>query len=253
MIYFVGAGPGAVDLISVKGAELLKKADLIIYAGSLVNPEIITTYAKKNCEILNSASMTLEEISQKMIDAHKKNLLTVRLHSGDSSIFGAINEQMNFLREKNIDFEIVPGISSFCAASASLKVEYTIPEITQTLIITRCEGKTPVPEDEKLSLLAKHKSSIAVFLSTGMIEKVCEEIISGGYEPETPAALVYKASLPDEKIILATLKTLPELVLKSGITKTGIILIGEFLNGKKILKESKLYDKKFSHEFRKSK
>ncbi len=252
MIYFVGAGSGAVDLITVRGAELLKRADVIIYAGSLVNYEIIETYAKKDCEIFNSASMTLEEILQKMIQAHEHNLLTVRLHSGDTSLYGAINEQIKILREKNIEFEIVPGVSSLFSAAAALKTEYTIPELTQTLIISRHEGKTKVPENENLRSLSKHKASMAIFLSTSMIQEVCNEIISGGFSNDTPAVLAHKISWNDEKIITGTLETLPELVEKSGIKKTGLILVGDFLRkDSSYEKKSKLYDRNFTHEFRK--
>ena len=240
MIYFVGAGAGAADLITVRGAELLKRAEMIIYAGSLVNYELIEIYADKNCEIYDSSKMTLEEITEKLIYGHEKNLLTVRLHSGDPSIYGAIREQINILNEKNIPFEIVPGVSSFCAASAALKVEYMIPEVTQTLIISRIEGRTPSPENKN--------PSTVLFLSAGMIEKACENLIAKGYSPETPAAIVYKVSWPDEKIIKGNLATLPE--LSKGINKTALILVGEFLNDE-IKTKSKLYDKNFSHEFRK--
>lgn len=246
MIYFIGAGPGAVDLITVRGAEILGSADRIIYAGSLVNKKIIEAYAKEDCEVFDSSGMTLEEIVDLMIDGEK---LTVRLHSGDPSIFGAVREQMRLLRERGVQFEVVPGVSSLFAASSALKTEYMIPEQTQTLIITRAPGRTPVPKRESLVNLASHGSSIAVFLSSAMTEKVCAELIEGGYEPETPAALVYKASWPDERIIRGTLSTLPE--LSRDITKTALILAGEFLNDEAAQK-SKLYDKNFSHEFRNS-
>ena len=239
MIYFIGAGPGAVDLITVRGAELLQKAEIIIYAGSLVNPELVNKYARQDCEIYDSAGMNLEEITGKLIDGHERNLLTVRLHSGDPSLYGAIREQIEILRDKNIPFEIVPGVSSLFAASASLKTEYMIPEISQTLIISRVEGRTPVPEGK----------STALFLSAGMVDKACNELINSGYTPETPAAIVYKASWPDEKIIRGTLATLPELAKASGINKTALILAGEFLN-ENINTKSKLYDKNFSHGFR---
>lgn len=249
MIYFVGAGSGAVDLITVRGAEILKKAQLIIYAGSLINPEILTAYAKNDCEVYDSAGMTLEEITGLLVSGHEKGILTVRLHSGDPSVYGAVREQMNVLRKMNIPFEVVPGVSSLFAAASALKTEYMIPDGTQTLIITRHEGRTPVPEKESLRALAVHGASIAVFLSAGMIERVCDELIEGGYAPETHAALVYKASWPDEKVIRGTLKTLPELA--KGITKTAIIFAGDFLNDESESK-SKLYDKNFSHEYRHS-
>ena len=234
MIYFIGAGPGAVDLITVRGAELLHKAGMIVYAGSLVNPELVKKYAAETCEIYDSAGMTLEEIMAKLIDGYTRNLLTVRLHSGDPALYGAIREQIDILRENNIPFEIVPGVSSLFAASASLKTEYS-----QTLLISRVEGRTPLPPNK----------STVLFLSAGMIDKACNELINSGYTPETPAAIVYKASWPDEKIIRGTLATLPELA--DGIHKTALILAGEFLD-ESISTKSKLYDKNFSHEFRNS-
>ena len=234
MIYFIGAGPGAVDLITVRGAELLSQAGMIVYAGSLVNPELVKKYASENCEVYDSAGMTLEEIMAKLIDGYTRNLLTVRLHSGDPALYSAIREQIDILREKNIPFEIVPGVSSLFAAAATLKTEYS-----QTLLISRVEGRTQVPHDK----------ATVLFLSAGMICKACNELIMSGYTPETPAALVYKASWPDEKIIKGTLATLPE--LSQGIHKTALILAGEFLNENTHTK-SKLYDKNFSHEFRNS-
>ena len=233
MIYFIGAGPGAVDLITVKGAKILSEAGIIIYAGSLVNFEIIEIYAKKDCEIFDSSKMNLEEISQKLIEGHEKNLVTVRLHSGDPSLYGAIREQIDFLDKNKIPFEIIPGVSSLFAAAATLKTEYMIPEVTQSLLISRVNGRTNVPENN---------FSTVLFLSSGMIEK--------NYSPKTPAALVYKASWPDEKIVKGTLETLPALAKEAGINKTALILVGDFLD-KNIQIKSKLYDKNFSHEFRK--
>ena len=241
MIYFIGAGPGAADLITVRGAEILRAAGVIVYAGSLVNPEILKIYAKSDCEIYDSSSMTLEEIMERLIYGHERGLITVRLHSGDPALFGAIREQINILRDKNIEFEIVPGVSSLFAASAALKTEYMIPGISQTLIISRIEGRTPVPEN----------ASTALFLSAGMIDKACNELVKSGYSPDTPAAVVYRASWPDERIIRGTLATLPELAVKNGITKTAIILAGDFLNDD-IDGKSRLYDRNFSHEYRNS-
>ena len=241
MIYFIGAGPGAADLITVRGAEILRAAGVIVYAGSLVNPEILKIYAKSDCEIYDSSSMTLEEIMERLIYGHERGLITVRLHSGDPALFGAIREQINILRDKNIEFEIVPGVSSLFAASAALKTEYMIPGISQTLIISRIEGRTPVPEN----------ASTALFLSAGMIDKACNELVKNGYSPDTPAAVVYRASWPDERIIRGTLATLPELAVKNGITKTAIILAGDFLNDE-IDGKSRLYDRNFSHEYRNS-
>ena len=247
MIYFIGAGPGAVDLITVRGAEILRKAQRIIYAGSLVNPEVLSAYASSECEVFDSSSLTLEEILALLIDGHNKGIITVRHHSGDPALYGAVREQFEALRDKNIPFEVVPGVSSLFAASASLKTEYMTPELSQTLIISRLEGRTPMPEREKLSSLAAHRSSLALFLSAGMLENVCDELIAGGYDKNTPAAVIYKASWPEERILRGTLETLPE--ISHGITKSAIILVGEFLNENKCAK-SRLYDKNFSHEFR---
>lgn len=241
MIYFIGAGPGAVDLITVRGAKILGEAGVIVYAGSLVNPEIIKTYAKHDCKVYDSAAMTLEEISEKLIEGHKKNLITVRLHSGDPSLYGAIREQMEVLDKNKIPFEIIPGVSSLFAASATLKTEYMIPEITQSLLISRIEGRTPAPVSNP---------SVVLFLSSGMIERACAELMQKNYPPQTPAALVYKASWPDEKIVSGTLETLPALAKEAGINKTALILAGDFLD-KSFNTKSKLYDKNFSHGFRK--
>lgn len=249
MIYFIGAGPGAVDLITVRGAEILRSAGRIVYAGSLVNPEIIAEYSPEGCEVFDSSSMTLEEISDCLISGHESGKITVRLHSGDPAIFGAIREQMNILRARGIPFEVVPGVSSLLAASSAVKTEYTIPGQTQTLIITRHAGRTPVPESERLKSLAVHGASMAVFLSAGMLEAVCAELISGGYSSDTPAAVVYRASWPDERVIRGTLATLPGLA--EGVTKSAIILAGDFL-GDNTASQSKLYDKNFSHEYRRS-
>ena len=251
MIYFIGAGPGAVDLITVRGAEILSRSGMIIYAGSLVNYELVKKYACDTCEIYNSAEMTLSEISEKLISGHKRGLTVSRLHSGDPALYGAIREQVNILRENNIPFEIIPGVSSLFAASAALNCEYMIPEVSQTLIITRLEGRTPVPERESIKSLAVHNASMAVFLSASMIDKVCSELITGGCDSETPAVIIYKASWPDEKIIRGTLKTLPELAKESGINKSALILVGEFLRDNNNFAKSRLYDENFSHEFRK--
>ena len=239
MIYFIGAGPGAADLITIRGAEILRRAGIIIYAGSLVNPEILSLYASGECRIYDSAAMTLEEITAVMIDGHERGIITVRLHSGDPALYGAIREQIDILREHNIPFEIVPGVSSLFAASATLKTEYMIPGQVQTLIISRTEGRTPVPEN----------ASVALFLSAGMVQAACDELVRKGYSPDTPAAMVHRASWPDERIIRGTLRTLPE--LSEGIAKTAIILAGDFLNDD-IHTASKLYDKNFSHEYRNS-
>ena len=251
MIYFIGAGPGAVDLITVRGAEILSRSGMIIYAGSLVNYELVKKYACDNCEIYNSAGMTLNEIIEKLISGHKRGLIVSRLHSGDPALYGAVREQINILSEKNIPFEIIPGVSSLFAASAALKCEYMIPEVSQTLIITRREGRTPVSDRESIKSLAGHNASMAVFLSASMIDKVCSELIAGGCDSETPAVIIYKASWPDERIIRGTLKTLPELARESRINKSALILVGEFLSDNINFAKSRLYDENFSHEFRK--
>lgn len=248
MVYFVGAGPGAVDLITIRGAELLKKADLIIYAGSLVNPELLQ-YAKKECVIYNSATMTLEEVIGVMEESHKNNKMVVRLHTGDMSIYGAVREQSDILKEKNIPFESVPGVSSFLGAAASLNAEYTLPDVSQTVILTRMAGRTPVPEKEDIKLLASHKASMVIFLSASMLGSLSEELIKGGYDKTTPCVIVYKATWDDEKKVVTTLENLEKAGKENGISKTALVLAGDFLGDK--YNRSKLYDGSFTHEFRK--
>jgi precorrin-4/cobalt-precorrin-4 C11-methyltransferase len=248
VIYFVGAGAGDPELITYKGYKLLTEADLVIYAGSLVNKEILQ-YCKEDARIENSATMDLEEIVNSMVSAYEKGQKVVRLHTGDPSLYGAIGEQMEMLKEKGVPFTIVPGVSSFLAAAASLQREYTVPDGTQTVIITRLEGRTPVPASEKLSKLAAHGSSMAIFLSVGMIEKVVDELLEG-YPPDTPAAVVEKASWPEERIITGTLKDLARMTKEAGITKTALILVGNFLSD---TGRSKLYDREFTHEYREGK
>lgn len=248
MVYFVGAGPGAVDLITVRGAELLKKADVIIYAGSLVNPELLN-YAKKECVIYNSASMTLEEVINVMEESYKNNKMVVRLHTGDMSIYGAVREQSDILKSKNIPFESVPGVSSFLGAAASLNAEYTLPAVSQTVILTRMAGRTKVPEKEDIKLLASHKASMVIFLSSSMLGKLSEELISGGYSKDTPCAIVYKATWKDEIKVVTTLESLEKAGKENNISKTALVLVGDFLGD--IYDRSKLYDGTFSHEFRK--
>lgn len=249
MVYFVGAGPGAADLITLRGKKLLENADVIIYAGSLVNPELLG-YVKETCEIYNSASMTLEEVTKIMIDASRRGFAVVRLHTGDQSLYGAVREQADILRDSGVDFESVPGVSSFCAAASALDAEYTLPGISQSLIITRLAGRTPVPEKEDLSRLASHNSSMAIFLSSGMAEEVVRKLIAGGYPADTPAAFVYKASWPEEKKVVTTLNCLHDKMKEAGVEKTALILVGRFLEGE--YERSKLYDPSFSHEFRKA-
>lgn len=248
MVYFVGAGPGAVDLITVRGAELLKKADVIIYAGSLVNPELLK-YAKKECNIYNSAVMTLEEVIAVMEESYKNNKMVVRLHTGDMSIYGAVREQSDILKSKNIPFESVPGVSSFLGAAASLNAEYTLPSISQTVILTRMAGRTPVPEKEDIRLLASHNASMVIFLSSSMLGRLSDELIAGGYRKDTPCAIVYKATWEDEIKVVTTLAELEKSGRENNITKTALVLVGDFLGD--IYERSKLYDGTFSHEFRK--
>ncbi len=247
MVHFVGAGPGAADLITVRGQRLLQEADVIIYAGSLVNPEHLKL-AKESCQIYDSASMTLEEVISVMQEAETQGKTTVRLHTGDPSIYGAIREQMDLLEPKKIEYDVTPGVSSFFGAAAALKAEYTLPDVSQTVIITRMAGRTPVPEKEEIAKLASHNATMAIFLSTGLLEPLRERLLVGGYKKETPAAIVYKATWPEEKVFYATVDTLPQTAKENNITKTALILVGDFLGDK--YERSKLYDPAFTHEFR---
>lgn len=247
MVHFVGAGSGAADLITVRGARLLSEADVVIYAGSLVNPEVLK-YCKADCEIHDSAKLTLEEVMEIVLAAEEKDRTTVRLHTGDSSIYGAVREQFDELEKHNIQYDVCPGVSSFCGAAASLKAEYTLPDVTQTVIITRMEGRTPVPEREKIRSLAAHGSTMVLFLSTGLLEGLQNELMAGGYAPETPAAIVYKATWPDEKQFRCRLCDLANTARENQITKTALILVGGFLGD--TYERSKLYDPSFTTEFR---
>lgn len=247
MLYFVGAGSGAVDLITVRGQRLLQKADVVIYAGSLVNPQLLAE-TKPDCRIYNSAKMTLEEVLEVIQQATKENADIVRLHTGDPCLYGAIREQMDWLDEQNIPYEYVPGVSSFCAAAAALRAEYTLPDVSQTVIITRMAGRTPVPEKEEISKLAAHQATMVIFLSTGLLEGLQEQLMQGGYEKDTPAAIVYKASWPEEKTFRCTVSTLAQTAKENQITKTALILVGNFLGNE--YERSKLYDPGFSTEFR---
>lgn len=249
MVNFVGAGCGAADLITMRGKKLLENADVIIYAGSLVNPELLK-YAKADCEIHNSAYMTLEEVISVIENAEKEGKNTVRLHTGDPSVYGAIREQMDRLDKLSIAYEICPGVSSFCGAAAALKAEYTLPGVSQTVIITRMAGRTAVPERESIERLAAHGSTMVIFLSAGMLSELSRRLLCGGYRSETPAAIVYKASWADEKICRCTVATLPETAEKNGIKKTALITVGEFLGSDYEL--SRLYDKSFETEFRRA-
>lgn len=250
MVYFVGAGPGAPDLITVRGMRLLEKADVIIYAGSLVNPQLLS-YARESCRIYNSAKMTLEEVLSVMEKAEEKNLITIRLHTGDPSVYGAIREQMDALEEKGIPYESCPGVSACFGAAASLHLEYTLPEVSQSLIITRMAGRTAVPEKESIESFAAHHASMAVYLSTGMLEELSRRLMAGGYEPDTPAALVYKATWPEEKAIVCSIASLAKAAEENGIKKTALVLVGDVIAHQNYAK-SKLYAADFETEYRKS-
>ena len=252
MIYFVGAGSGDKELITVKGMHILERADIIVYAGSLVNKELLD-YAPSSCEAYDSAYMTLEEVMETMLEGEAMGKTVVRLHTGDPSLYGAIREQIDILRDKNIAFEIIPGVSSFLAAASSLEAEYTLPGVSQSLVITRLEGRCAVPKDESISSFAKHNCSMAIFLSSSMTQRLREELLKGGYKKSTPVAIVYKASWQDEKKLLCTVDTLPEVARENGITKTALILVGDFLSSSRdFYEKSRLYDKSFSTEFRKA-
>ncbi len=245
-VYFIGAGPGDPDLITVKGRKIVENADVIIYAGSLVNKEIIDC-RKETSDLYNSATMNLEEVMEVTINALKSGKTVARVHTGDPSIFGAIREQMDILDRENLEYEVIPGVSSFVAAAASLKKELTLPDVSQTIICTRIEGRTPVPKEESLASLASHKATMAIFLSVHKIGEVVEELLKH-YEKETPIAVVQKATWKDEKIVMGTLDNIENLVKENNITKTAQILVGNFLGDKYSL--SKLYDKEFTHEYR---
>ncbi len=248
MIHFVGAGPGDPELLTVKGQKLLQSAGCIIYAGSLVNPALLAL-AKDGCSICNSAEMTLEQVLSAMEAAEKTGEDTVRLHTGDPCIYGAIREQMDALEKRGIVYDVTPGVSSFCGAAAAVRAEYTLPGISQTVILTRMEGRTPVPERERLADLAQHGASMVLFLSAGMLKEVQEALLQGAYTEETPAALVYKATWPEEKVVRCTVGTLPACGKAAGITKTALVLVGQFLgeHGER----SRLYDPNFTTGYRK--
>lgn len=249
MIHFVGAGCGAADLITLRGKALLEKADVIIYAGSLVNPELLG-YAKQGCRIYNSALMHLDEVIDVMSGAEAEGYDTVRLHTGDPSVYGAVREQMDRLDALGIAYDVTPGVSSFCGAAAALKAEYTLPDVSQTVILTRMAGRTPVPERESIESLAAHNATMVIFLSAGMTGELSERLISGGYSPDTPAAIVYKATWKDEKVVRCTVGTLAEAARENGISRTALITVGDFLGNEYEL--SKLYDKDFETGFRKA-
>ena len=251
MVYFVGAGAGAADLITVRGMRLLEQADVIIYAGSLVNPELLH-YAKKKCEIYNSAKLTLEEVLDIMKQAEAAGKRIVRLHTGEPSIYGAVREQMDELDRLGISYESCPGVTACFGAAASLNLEYTLPDISQSLIITRMEGRTKVPPKESIESFAAHQASMAIYLSTGMLEELSLRLIAGGYRKDTPAALVYKATWPEEEAYVCTVETLNETAKAHGITKTALVLVGDVITHQHYQK-SRLYAADFSTGFRQAK
>lgn len=246
MIYFIGAGPGDPELLTIKGKKCIDRADVIIYAGSLVNEQVIET-RKPEAKVYNSAYMTLEQVLKVMEESAGAGLSVARVHTGDPSVFGAIREQMDALDKMGIPYTVIPGVSSFLGAAASLKKEYTLPGVSQTVILTRMEGRTPVPEREKITELAKHRATMVIFLSVGMIEELCEMLCTS-YDEDTPAAVVYKATWEDERIVRGTLKDIAGKVKEAGITKTALTVVGNFLGNDYEL--SKLYDKTFTTEFR---
>ncbi|MBP3487847.1 MAG: precorrin-4 C(11)-methyltransferase [Roseburia sp.] len=251
MVHFVGAGPGAEDLITVRGMRLLKAADVIIYAGSLVNPALLS-YAKEECRIYDSAKLTLEEVLEIIKRAWGEQREVVRLHTGEPSIYGAVREQMDALDALGIDYDSCPGVSACFGAASSLNLEYTLPGLSQSLIITRMAGRTAVPEKESIESFAAHQATMAVYLSTGMLKELEERLIAGGYAPDTPAALVYKATWPEEEACICTVDTLNRTAKEHGITKTALILVGEVI-GKQGYSRSKLYDPSFETEYRSAK
>ena len=248
MVHFVGAGPGAPDLITRRGAILLQEADCIIYAGSLVSPALLGL-AKPGCSVYDSAGMTLEQVLDVMRQMESAGKTTVRLHTGDPCLYGAIREQMDALDADGIAYDDTPGVSSFCGAAAALNAEYTLPTVSQTVIITRMEGRTPVPEKEKLASLAAHGATMVIFLSIGLIDRVQEALLQGAYTASTPAAVVYKATWPEQKVVRCTVGTLAASTRENGITRTALIVVGDFLGTQ--YERSKLYDPAFTTGFRK--
>ncbi|MDD6967140.1 MAG: precorrin-4 C(11)-methyltransferase [Candidatus Faecousia sp.] len=246
MVHFVGAGCGAADLITVRGAKLLEAADVVIYAGSLVNPALLD-YCKPGCEIYNSAKMTLEETTAVIVAAEQAGKTTVRLHTGDSSIYGAVREQFDELIPRGIAFDVTPGVSAFCGAAASLKQEFTLPEVSQTVIITRQAGRTAVPERERIRSLAAHRATMVLYLSTSLTEELQKELLEGGYPGSTPVAVVFKASWPDERIFRCTLDTLHKTVTENKLTRTSLIIVGDCM-GEEYAK-SFLYDPSYERPY----
>ncbi|WP_267201079.1 cobalt-precorrin-4 methyltransferase [Limosilactobacillus kribbianus] len=248
IVSFVGAGPGETDLITLKGYKLLAEADVVIYAGSLINKDLLN-YCKEGAELYDSAKMTLDDIVDRMEEAVKADKSVVRLQTGDFSIYGSIREQIEEMKKRGIEYQCVPGVSSFLGAASSMGVEYTVPEVAQSVIITRMAGRTPVPEKESLKSLAQHQTSMVIFLSVQGIKKVVEQLEEGGYPEDTPAAVIYKATWPDEKEVRGTLKDIAEKVHDADIRRTALIMVGKFLGDE--YNYSHLYDAGFSTMFRK--
>lgn len=251
MVYFVGAGSGAPDLITVRGQRLLQEADVIIYAGSLVNPQLLE-YKKESCEVHNSALMTLEEVLAVMKCAEEAGKMTVRLHTGDPCIYGAIREQMDELDKLDIAYQTCPGVSAFCGAASALNLEYTLPEVSQSVIITRMAGRTPVPKKEEIASFAAHQATMVIFLSTGLLEQLSQQLIAGGYTADTPAAIVYKATWEDEQKYICTVGTLAQTAKEHNITKTALMIIGDVVTHSHY-QRSELYNPAFTTEFREAK
>lgn len=247
MVHFVGAGPGAPDLITRRGETLLKQAGVVIYAGSLVNPALLGL-CREECSIYNSAEMTLEQVIEVIEKASAEDISVVRLHTGDPSLYGAIREQMDELEKREIPYDITPGVSSFCGAAAASGAEYTLPGVSQSVIITRMAGRTPVPEREGIASLAAHGASMVIFLSSGMLDLLQEELLKGAYREDTPAAIVYKATWPEEKVLRCTLGTLARTGEENGIRRTSLVLVGDFL--KPVYERSRLYDPSFTTGYR---
>ena len=251
MIHFVGAGCGAPDLITLRGKKMIEEADVIIYAGSLVNPELLS-WKKESCEVHNSAKMTLEEVFAVMKQAEAEGKTTVRLHTGDPSIYGAIREQMDLLDQAGFSYDVCPGVSSMNGAAATLRMEYTLPDVAQSVVITRMAGRTPVPERESVRSFAAHKTTMVLFLSAGLLDKAAEELIAGGYDPKTPAAIVYKASWPDERSYICTIDTMADCARENQVTKTALIIVGDAVSQSNY-RRSDLYNPYFATEFRPAK
>lgn len=249
-VYFVGCGPGDPDLITLKAKKLLQKADVVVYSGSLVPPQILKIC--KKAKMHDASGLVREEIFDILKTNAQKNKLVIRLHDGDPAIYGAIREQTDNLQKEGIECEVIPGVTSFLASSAALGLQLTLPGVTQTIIITRAEKRTKVPEQERISKLAKHKATMIFYLSVHLLPDIVKEALKGGYPGSTPAAVVYKASWPDQKVITGTLQDIVKKVWAEKITRTAIVMIGDVIQPKSY-EYSKLYDKTFSHGYRKAK